>query len=128
VSPVEAWGTSIYPDLLTPRRYNLPEYLPDVYTDFRRAYPNVVQALDALGAATGAAGPLEERAQRLVKLGIAIGGLAEGAVRSNTRRALELGISADELRHVALLAITTASFPTAIAGLSWIEEVLETEA
>lgn len=106
----------------------MPEYLPDVYTDFRHAYPDVAQALDALGAATGAAGPLEERAQRLVKLGIAIGGLAEGAVRSNTRRALELGISADELRHVALLAITTASFPTAIAGLSWIEEVLESEA
>jgi alkylhydroperoxidase/carboxymuconolactone decarboxylase family protein YurZ len=106
----------------------LPEYLPDVYTDFRRAYPEVAQTLDALGAATGAAGPLEERAQRLVKLGIAIGGLAEGAVRSNTRRALELGISAEELRHVALLAITTASFPTAIAGLSWIEEVLGTEA
>lgn len=106
----------------------MPQYLPDVYTDFRHAYPNVAQALDALGAATGAAGPLEERAQRLVKLGIAIGGLAEGAVRSNARRALELGISADELRHVALLAITTASFPTAIAGLSWIEEVLKTEA
>jgi alkylhydroperoxidase/carboxymuconolactone decarboxylase family protein YurZ len=105
----------------------LPEYLPDVYTDFRENHPDVAQALDALGAATGAAGPLEERTQRLVKLGIAIGGLAEGAVRSNTRRALELGIPAEELRHVALLAITTSSFPTAIAGLSWIEEVLGTE-
>ena len=105
----------------------MPEYLPDVYTDFRENYPDVAQALDALGAATGAAGPLEKRTQRLVKLGIAIGGLAEGAVRSNTRRALELGIPAEELRHVALLAITTASFPTAIAGLSWIEEVLGTE-
>jgi alkylhydroperoxidase/carboxymuconolactone decarboxylase family protein YurZ len=104
----------------------LPEYLPDVYTDFRENHPDVAQALEALGAATGAAGPLEERTQRLVKLGIAIGGLAEGAVRSNTRRALELGIPAEELRHVALLAITTSSFPTAIAGLSWIEEVLGT--
>jgi hypothetical protein len=66
----------------------LSEYFPDVYTNLRHAYPEVAQALDALGAATGAAGPLEERAQQLVKLGIAIGGLAEGAVRSNTRRAL----------------------------------------
>lgn len=106
----------------------MPEYLPDVYTHFRADYPDVAQALDALGAATGTAGPLEERTQRLVKLGIAIGGLAEGAVRSNARRALELGVSAEDLRHVALLAITTASFPTAIAGLSWIEEVLGTEA
>jgi alkylhydroperoxidase/carboxymuconolactone decarboxylase family protein YurZ len=106
----------------------VPEYLPDVYTHFRADYPDVAQALDALGAATGTAGALEERTQRLVKLGIAIGGLAEGAVRSNARRALELGVSAEDLRHVALLAITTASFPTAIAGLSWIEEVLGTEA
>lgn len=106
----------------------MPEYLPDIYTDFRDDYPDVAGALDDLGAATGAAGPLEERTQRLVKLGIAIGGLAEGAVRSNARRALELGVSAEELRHVALLAITTASFPTAIAGLSWIEEVLVAQA
>lgn len=106
----------------------MAEYLPDIYMDFRDDYPEVARALDALGAATGEAGPLEERTQRLVKLGIAIGGLAEGAVRSNARKALELGVSAEEIRHVALLAITTSSFPTAIAGLSWIEEVLATEA
>lgn len=106
----------------------MPEYLPDIYTEFREEYGDVARALDELGAATSEAGPLEERTQRLVKLGIAMGGLAEGAVRSNARKALELGVSADELRHVALLAITTASFPTAIAGLSWVEEVLEAEA
>ena len=103
----------------------MPEYLPDIYTEFRDQYGDVARALDELGVATGEAGPLEERTQRLVKLGIAIGGLAEGAVRSNTRKALELGVPADEIRHVAVLAITTASFPTAIAGLSWIDEVLE---
>ena len=106
----------------------MPEYLPDVYTYFRDDYPEVARALDDLGIAAGEAGPLDDRAQRLVKLGIAIGGLAEGAVRSNARRALELDITPDELRHVAVLAITTASFPTAIAGLSWIEEVLQAEA
>lgn len=106
----------------------MSDYLPDVYTDFRKDYPEVAQALDDLGVTTGAAGPLDERSQRLVKLGIAVGALAEGAVRSNARKALELGVSPEEVRHVALLAITTASFPTAIAGLSWIEEVLEAEA
>ena len=45
-------------------------------------------------------------------------------MRSNTRRALEFGIGEDELRHVAVLAITTGGFPTAIAGFGWIEEVL----
>ncbi|MDR7480894.1 MAG: carboxymuconolactone decarboxylase family protein [Armatimonadota bacterium] len=99
-------------------------YLPEVYTRFRQLHPDVAAALDRLGAATEAAGPLDARTQRLVKLGIAIGSLAEGAVRSNARRALEAGVTPEEIRHVALLAITTRGFPAAVAGLGWIEEVL----
>ena len=45
-------------------------------------------------------------------------------MRSNTRKALSLGASADELRAVAMLAVTTCGFPTAIAGLGWIDEVI----
>ena len=102
----------------------MPDYLPDAYLSFRELYPRVAETLDGLGAATESAGPLDGRTQRLVKLGIAIGGLAEGAVRSNVRRALAAGATPDEVRHVALLAITTTGFPTAVASLGWIEEVL----
>jgi alkylhydroperoxidase/carboxymuconolactone decarboxylase family protein YurZ len=102
----------------------MTDYLPEVYTRFRTRYPAVAAALDALGAAGDAAGPLDSRTQHLVKLGIAIGGLAEGAVRSHARRALEAGATPDEIRHVALLAITTRGFPAAIAGLAWVDEVL----
>jgi alkylhydroperoxidase/carboxymuconolactone decarboxylase family protein YurZ len=102
----------------------MSDYLPDVYVRFRGLYPRVALALDGLGAATESAGPLDGRTQRLVKLGVAIGGLAEGAVRSNVRRALGAGATPDEVRHVALLAITTTGFPAAIASLGWIEEVL----
>jgi alkylhydroperoxidase/carboxymuconolactone decarboxylase family protein YurZ len=86
--------------------------------------PGVAETLDGLGAGNETAGPLDRRSQRLVKLGIAIGDLAEGAVRSNVRRALAAGATPDEVRHVALLAITTTGFPTAVASLGWIEEVL----
>ncbi len=102
----------------------MSDYLPGVYVRFRERYPDVAESLDALGRATEAAGPLDARSQRLVKLGIAIGGLAEGAVRSNVRKARALGVSDDEIRHAAVLAISTAGFPTAIAALAWIEEVL----
>ena len=102
----------------------MSDYLPDVYVRFRELYPQVAETLDSLGAATEGAGPLDRRTQRLVKLAIAIGGLAEGAVRSNVRRALAAGATPEEIRHVALLAITTTGFPTAIASLRWIEEVL----
>jgi alkylhydroperoxidase/carboxymuconolactone decarboxylase family protein YurZ len=102
----------------------MTEHVPDIYASYRDRFVEVAAATDALGAATGSAGPLAERDQRLIKLGIAIGREAEGAVRSNARKALDLGISPEELHHVAMLAISTAGFPAAIAGLQWIDEVL----
>jgi alkylhydroperoxidase/carboxymuconolactone decarboxylase family protein YurZ len=102
-------------------------YLPDVYVRLRERFPQVAEAVDALGHATAAAGPLDERTQRLVKLGIAIGALAEGAVRSNARRALDAGASKEEILHVAALTITTRGFPAAVAAFSWVEEVLAAE-
>jgi alkylhydroperoxidase/carboxymuconolactone decarboxylase family protein YurZ len=99
-------------------------YLPTVYRKFRDEFPGVAEALDGLGEAVDAAGPLDERSARLVKLGLAIGAAAEGSVRSNTRKALAAGATPDEVRQVALLAITTCGFPLAIAGAGWIDEVL----
>jgi alkylhydroperoxidase/carboxymuconolactone decarboxylase family protein YurZ len=100
------------------------DHLPDVYVGFRDAYPKVAAALDGLGEAADGAGPLDERTARLVKLGLAVGAVADGSVRSNVRKALAAGASPDEIRQVAMLAITTCGFPTAIAGLGWIDEVL----
>lgn len=105
----------------------MDEYLPEAYTSFRDDFPQLASALDALGAAGDEAGPLDEKAQRLVKLGLAIGTESEGAVRSNARKALAAGANPAELRHAAVLAITTCGFPTAIAGLGWIDEVLRAE-
>jgi len=85
--------------------------------------PALWRALQALGAATGAAGPLSEREQRLVNLALAIGGDSEGATHSHSRRALTEGISADELEHVAFLAITTLGWPQAIRALTWVRDV-----
>ena len=102
----------------------MEQHLPKICVAFRGAHPVVAEALDELGRATEQAGPLDARTQRLVKVALAVGSLSEGAVRSNARKALEAGDTAAEIRHVALLAITTCGFPTAIAGLGWIEEVL----
>lgn len=73
------------------------------------------------------AGPLDERTARLVKLGLAIGAVAEGAVRSNVRKAIAAGATTEEIRQVGVLAITTCGFPAAIAGIGWIDEVLTAE-
>lgn len=100
-------------------------YLPDVYVRFRARFPQVGAALDDLGASLDGAGPIDERTRRLVKLGIAAGAGAEGAVRSNVRRALEAGASEDEILHVVALTISTAGFPAAVAAFSWATEVLQ---
>lgn len=103
-------------------------YLPRVYTSFRERFSGVAEAFDHLGETVENAGPLDVRSQRLATLGIAIGALAKGAVKSNVRKALNAGVSPDEIRHTAVLAITTRGFPTAIAALEWIDDVLEAKA
>ena len=75
---------------------------------------------------TQSAGPLDSKTRALVKLAIAIGALREGAVHSHSRRALEVGCTPDELRHVGVLAITTIGFPSTMAAMSWVEDIFRT--
>ena len=103
----------------------MSDYLPASYTAFRSQFPDVAGALDRLGSAVDGAGSLDSKTMRLVKLGIAIGASAEGAVRSNVRKARDAGATWEELNQVAVAAITTAGFPSAVAGLAWISEVRE---
>ena len=102
-------------------------YLPDIYQHFERAFPTVHAAHQELARRCYEVGPLDERSARLVKLGIAIGAQAEGAVRSHARRALAEQTRPEELRDVGLLALTTIGFPHTVAGLGWIEEVIESK-
>lgn len=100
-------------------------YLPEIYQEFKQHFLEVAKAYDALAASCHEWGPLDGERRRLIKLGIAIGLSSEGGVRSHTRRALEEGISPDELRHAVLMGFTTAGFPTMIAAMKWVEEVIE---
>jgi 4-carboxymuconolactone decarboxylase len=100
-------------------------YLPEIYKDFIKQYPEINKSYDSLANACHKAGPLDKRARRLVKLGISIGMSSEGGVRSHARRALEEGIAPEEVRHCVLLAFTTCGFPNMIAAYRWVEEVID---
>ena len=100
-------------------------YLPDIYKEFKQQFPEIAKAYDELAVKCHGWGLLDEKTRRLIKLGIAIGLSSEGGVRSHARRALEEGIAADELRHAVLLAFTTAGFPTMIAAMKWVDEVID---
>ncbi len=100
-------------------------YLPSIYQEFKQQFPEIARAYDELAVKCHGWGPLEEKTRRLIKLGVAMGLNSEGGVRSHARRALEEGVTADELRHAVLLAFTTAGFPTMIAAMKWVDEVIK---
>jgi 4-carboxymuconolactone decarboxylase len=100
-------------------------YLPEVYKGFQRHFPDISRTCDKLAVSCNEGGPLDEKSRELVKLGIAIGLNSEGAVRSHARRALAAGVTAEDVRHAVLLSLTTAGFPTMIAAMKWVDEVLK---
>jgi AhpD family alkylhydroperoxidase len=98
--------------------------LPSAYRRFAGEQPRIVKAYEELSAATLGEGPLDRRTAELVKIGLAVGARLEGAVHSHVRRALEAGASADEIRHAVRLALTTIGFPSMMAALGWVNDVL----
>ncbi len=102
-------------------------YLPKIYEIFIKEFPEILEKYKQLGVACRSAGSLDEKTQDLVKLGVAIGLGSQGAVRSHTRKALSAGASREEIIHVVLLSLTTVGFPSMIAALGWVEEVLSKE-
>jgi alkylhydroperoxidase/carboxymuconolactone decarboxylase family protein YurZ len=101
------------------------DILPEIFVNLRQNYPEIAQAYDALGDAAHRAGPLADRERQLVKLALAIGAGLEGATHAHTRRAVALGISAEEIRQVALLAITTLGLPAATRAYTWVNDILK---
>jgi alkylhydroperoxidase/carboxymuconolactone decarboxylase family protein YurZ len=98
--------------------------LPKHFVTFTKDYPDLAKAHEAFGKECHAAGPLNEKTRALVKLGIAIGSRQEGAVHAQVRKAVEVGIRPEELRHAACLAMPTIGFPAAMAALSWIDDLV----
>jgi alkylhydroperoxidase/carboxymuconolactone decarboxylase family protein YurZ len=103
----------------------MQEELPQSIVDFKKKYPAVWEAFETLGDRCHETGPLEEKTRRLAKLGLAIGLQQEGAVHSAVRNALASGVTAEEMLHVALLAITTIGWPRAYAAMTWIHDAIE---
>lgn len=99
--------------------------LPAPYRRFQQRYAPVWQAYDQLGAAVHAAGPLDEKTRALIKLALTIGAQKEGAVHAHVRKLLDMQVSADEIRHVALLALPSLGFPAMMTALTWLEDILE---
>ena len=99
------------------------EYLPEIFEEFRRDFPDVAQAYDDFAGKLHDSGPLDKKGRRLVKLAAAVGAESPGAVRSHVRKGLDEGISREEIEHAIMLGLTVVGFPAMIAALKWAREV-----
>jgi 4-carboxymuconolactone decarboxylase len=99
-------------------------YLPKPFKKFESQYPEIAKLYEELGVKCQAAGPLDAKTRYLINLGIAVGAISPGAVKSHARKAIEHGASTGEIYHALLLALTTVGFPAMIAAMGWVEEVI----
>lgn len=99
---------------------------PKVYEEFSETFPALRQAWDLLGDAAQD-GPLDDRTARLVKLGVAIGAMREGAVHSSARKARALGVTNEELNQVVAVASSIIGMPSAVAVWTWLRDLSEKE-
>jgi 4-carboxymuconolactone decarboxylase len=95
--------------------------LPKTYLNIKERNPAFIAAVEALGAATKEAGPLDEKTAQLVQLAGAAATRSEGAVRSHAKRAREAGAIPEEIAHTLILLTSTIGFPAVAAALSWVE-------
>lgn len=91
----------------------------------KQRYPEVMAALEALGVATRAQGPLDGTTAHLIGIAAAAAVGSEGAVHSHVRRALEAGASAEQVRHAVLLLVSTIGFPRTAAAMAWVDDVID---
>lgn len=96
---------------------------PAAHQSFVRRFPRVGKAWDLVNE-EGAAGPLDTKTQRLVKLAIAVGAMREGAVHSGVRKARDAGAAPAEIEQVVALAASTIGFPAAVAAFNFVREEL----
>ncbi len=98
---------------------------PDHAANFAREYPETWTAFETLADRCHEEGPLDAKTCRLVKLGIAFGARLEGGVHAQVRNAVAEGITRAEVQHVVLLGLTTLGFPTFMAALTWVNDILK---
>ena len=95
------------------------------YLKLKERYGALIDAVETMGRAVRASGPLDEKSVCLIQLGAAAVIHSEGSVHSHTVRALEAGATPEEIHHAIIVLASTIGFPTVSAALSWVDDVIE---
>ncbi len=100
---------------------------PPWYTHLKEKHGSFVKALEQLGESIRQEGPIPEKTANLIQLAAAAAIRSEGSVHSHTRRALQAGVTPEEIYHALIMLTSTIGFPTVAASLSWVYDVIEKE-
>ncbi len=93
------------------------------YKKLMEKFPEVLAAVENLGATVRDAGPIDKKTSELIQLAVAAAAQSTGSVHSHTRRALEAGATEEEIYHTLLLLVSTIGFPKVAAALSCISDI-----
>ena len=99
--------------------------LPSHYQSEKLQQNEFIGAVEALGKALKAQGPVQGKWAHLLQLAASIAIHSEGGVHSHVRQALDHGATREEVRHAIILLTSTLGFPTVSAALSWAEDILD---
>jgi alkylhydroperoxidase/carboxymuconolactone decarboxylase family protein YurZ len=95
---------------------------PKPFKSFKEHHAKVFEAYEAMGKECWAAGPLDRKTSRLIKLGVTAGAGLDGGVKAHVRQGLDDGLTMEEIRHALILCLPTIGFPSMIAAIAWAEE------
>ena len=103
------------------------KYSPKYFTEFEKRHLSREKFRPVRVGMRQSRADRTKKTQHLIKLGVATALGHEGNVQKLAKRALEDGVSPDELRQAVFLSTTTAGFPTMLAAMQWVEEVIATK-
>ena len=99
--------------------------IADHYQKVKTYHPDYFEAIERLGIISKQSGPIDEKFAQLIQLGASVAIKSEGATHSHTKRALEAGATKEEIRQTILMLTATLGFPAAMAGMSWVNDILD---
>ena len=99
--------------------------LPQNFTQLQQQHPKLAEAINILGQAVKQEGPLDAKSAQLIQLAAAASIRSEGAVHSHVKQARYAGASDEEIRHAVILLTSTIGFPSVMAALSWVNDILD---
>jgi len=94
------------------------------FVAFSKAYPEIAASYEGLRMEVHAAGPLGNRDCALVKFAVSVGMRQRAGAYAHIRKAVDAGVTREQLEHVALLALPTVGLPAAMTALEWIDDAL----